>query len=55
MGCINGRWVWREESGIGREEEEERKKKKEKRWSGKEKRRHKHGPHNMHIFTKVSL
>ena len=31
MGCVNGRWVWREESGLGREEEEE--KKKRKRWS----------------------
>ena len=32
MGCVNGKWVWREESGLGREEEEE-KKMKEKRWS----------------------
>ena len=37
MGCVNGRWVWREESGLGREEEEEKEmvseKKEEKRWS----------------------
>ena len=28
MGCVNGIWVWREESGLGREEEEEKKTKK---------------------------
>ena len=28
MGCVNGRWVWRKESGLGREEEEKKKKKK---------------------------
>ena len=56
MGCVNGRWVQREESGMGREEEEERKKKrKEKRWFGKEKTRHRHRPHNMNIFTKMPL
>ena len=38
MGCVNGKWVWREESGMGREEEEERKKKrKEMVWQGKDK------------------
>ena len=38
MGCVNGRWVQREESGVGREEEEERKKKrKEMVWQGKDK------------------
>ena len=31
MVYVNGRRVWREESGLGREEEEE--KKKRKRWS----------------------
>ena len=31
MGCVNGKWVWREESGMGREEEEERKKKEKKK------------------------
>ena len=31
MGCVNGRWVWREESGLGREEEEEEKKKKKRK------------------------
>ena len=38
MGYVNGRWVWREESGLGREEEEGKKKKekkKEKGWFGK--------------------
>ena len=25
MGCVNGKGVWREESGFGREEEEEKK------------------------------
>ena len=29
MGCVNGRWVWKEESGLEREEEEEEKKRKE--------------------------
>ena len=37
MGFVNGRWVQREESGVGREEEEERKKKrKEMVWQGKD-------------------
>ena len=31
MGCVNGKWVWREESGLGREEEEEEKKKKKRK------------------------
>ena len=31
MGYVNGRWVQREESGVGREEEEEWKKKKKKK------------------------
>ena len=31
MGCVNGIWVWREKSGVGREEEEERKRKEKKR------------------------
>ena len=31
MGYVNGRWVWREESGLGREEEEGKKKKRKKR------------------------
>ena len=38
MGYVNGRWVWREESGLGREEEEGKKKKekkKEKGWFGR--------------------
>ena len=30
MGCVNGRWVWREESGLGREEEEEKKERKKR-------------------------
>ena len=30
MGCVNGIWVWRDESGLGREEEEEKKKKKKR-------------------------
>ena len=34
MGSVNGRWVWREESGLGREEEEEKKKKKRKKRDG---------------------
>ena len=34
MVCVNGRWVWREESGLGREEEEEKKKKKRKKRDG---------------------
>ena len=29
MGYVNGKWVWREESGLQREEEEEKKKKKD--------------------------
>ena len=31
MSSVNGKWVWREESSMGREEEEERKKKKKKK------------------------
>ena len=32
MGCVNGRWVRREESGMGREEEDGGEK---KRWSSR--------------------
>ena len=64
MGCVNGRWVWREKSGMGREEEEERKKRKKKNekkkkkrkelvWQGKDKTQT--WAHNMNIFTKMSL
>ena len=54
MGCVNGKWVWREESGMGREEEEERKKKeKELAWQGKDKTQT--WAHNMNIFTKMPL
>ena len=31
MGCVNGKGVWREESGLGREEEEEEEKKNERK------------------------
>ena len=68
MGYVNGRWVWREESGLGREEEEGKKKKekkKEKRWFGRgeshwqslelaRKRQDiENGAHHMNIFTKM--
>ena len=56
MGCVNGKWVWREECGMGREEEEERKKKEKKKekelvWQGKDKTQT--WAHNMNIFTKM--
>ena len=56
MGCVNGKWVWREESGMGREEEEERKKKEKKKekelvWQGKDKKQT--WAHNINIFTKM--
>ena len=43
MSFVNSKWVWKEESSVGREEEEERKKRKKKRkelvWQGKDKTR----------------
>ena len=41
MSFVNSKWVWKEESSVGREEDEERKKRKKKRkelvWQGKDK------------------
>ena len=55
MGCVNGRWVWREETGLGREEEEEKKRKKEKKRDGlKDETGHrKWGPPCQYIYGNV--
>ena len=57
MGCVNGRWVWRKESGLGREEEEEEKKKekKEKRWSRPMRQDKVNGGHHVNIFMEMPL
>ena len=69
MVCVNGRWVWREESGLGKEEEEEKKKKKRKKrdglkderaigsqWPGKEKTGHrKRGPPCEYIYKNAII
>ena len=46
MSSVNGKWLWREESSVGKEEEEERKKekRKEKSWSSKERQDTNMGP-----------
>ena len=47
------------EKRVAWEEKRKRRGKKEKRkeksWSSKEKTRHRHGPHKMNRFTKMSL
>ena len=51
MGCVNGKWVWREESGLGREEEEEKKKEKKNGKSyGQETGHSKWGPPCQYIY-----
>ena len=47
------RVAWEEKRKRGGKKK--KKKKKEKSSSGKEKTRHKHGPYNMKIFTKMPL
>ena len=52
IGCVNGKWVWREESGLGREEEEEKKRKErvmDKRQDTV------NGGHHVNIFMKMPL
>ena len=46
---------YREKRVAWEEKRKRRGKRKEKRWSGKEKTRHGHRPHNMNIFTKIPL
>ena len=56
MGYVTGRWVWREESGLGREEEEEKKKKKRKKRDGlKDETGHSKWGHHVNIFTEMPL
>ena len=59
MSSVNGKWLWREESSVGKEEEEERKKekRKEKKRAGlvRKDKTQTQGPHNMNIFTKMLL
>ena len=56
MGCVNGKGVWREESGLGREEEEEEEKKNERKemiWRMRQDTIN--GGHHVNIFTEVLL